>query len=414
MSPGGGSGGGKMAKQTNKLTARGVATMTEVGRHSDGGGLYFVVGPTGSRAWAFMWKRDGKRREMGLGPLSAVSLAEARQKAAECRKIVAEGGDPLIERDRANSSVSATPTFGEAADALIAAKVHEWQNAKHKAQWRMTLTEYAKPLRSKPVDKVTTADVLAVLKPVWLKKPETASRLRGRIEAVLDAAKAQGHRSGENPAAWRGHLSHLLPKRPKLSRGHHAAMPYDEVPGFIQQLRGRDGMAARALEFTILTAARTGEAIGARVAEIDLGKRVWTVPKERMKAGREHRVPLTARMVEILKEVELLRGESEMVFVGPRGRALSNMGMDAVLRRMGVEVTVHGFRSAFRDWAGNETQFQREVAEAALAHVVGDKAEQAYRRGDALEKRRALMEAWGNYCEGQGAAGNVVAFRGVN
>lgn len=401
-----------MAKQTNKLTARGVATMAGAGRHSDGGGLYFVIGPTGSRAWAFMWKRGGKRREMGLGPLSAVSLAEARQRAEECRRIVAAGGDPLVARDRASAAVSAIPTFGETADALIESKGQEWRNDKHKAQWVMTLTKYATPLRAKPVNKITTDDVLAVLKPIWLKKAETASRLRGRIEAVLDAAKAQGHRSGENPATWRGHLSHLLPRRPKLSRGHHAAMPYDEVPGFIAELRKRDGVGARALEFTILSAVRTGETIGARVEEIDFKKSVWTIPATRMKAGREHRVPLTGRMLEILREVEKLRGDSDFVFVGPRGRALSNMSMDAVLRRMQLDVTVHGFRSAFRDWAGNETLFQREVAEAALAHVVGDKAEQAYRRGDALEKRRALMEAWADYCEGRDAQ-NVVAFRGA-
>ena len=394
-----------MAKQMNKLTARGVATLTQVGRHSDGGGLYLVVGPTGSRAWVFMWKVAGKRREMGLGPLAGVSLAEARQKSAECRKAVAEGRDPLAERDRASAAVSAIPTFGDAADALIESKRHEWRNNKHKAQWVMTLREYAASLRSKPINQVTTADVLAVLKPIWLEKPETASRLRGRIEAVLDSAKAQGHRSGENPAAWRGHLSHLLPKRPKLSRGHHAAMPYEEMPNFIRHLRERDGVAARALEFTILSAVRTGEVLGARLEEIDYNKAIWIIPGERMKAGREHRVPLTARMLEILREVEPLRGDSKILFVGPRGGGLSNMSMDAVLRRMQVDVTVHGFRSTFRDWAGNETHFPREVAEAALAHVVGDKAEQAYRRGDALQKRRALMVAWQDYCEGAANSG---------
>lgn len=398
-----------MTKQMNKLTARGVSTMTKVGRHSDGGGLYFVIGPTGSRAWAFMWKRDGKRREMGLGPLSALSLAEARQKAAECRRIVSEGSDPLVERNRANAVISAIPTFGEAADALIAAKSHEWRNEKHKDQWRMTLNEYAMPLRAKPVNEVNTADVLAVLKPIWARKPETASRLRGRIEAVLDSAKAQGQRSGENPATWRGHLSHMLPKRPKLSRGHHMAMPYEELPTFISQLRERSGVAARALEFTILTAGRTGEVIGAKRSEVDWDKRIWTIPAKRMKAGREHRVPLTARMLEILREVKPLTGDSELLFVGPRGRGLSNMAMDAVLRRMQLEITVHGFRSSFRDWVGNETHFAREIAEAALAHTLQG-VEAAYRRGDALEKRRGLMEAWADYC-GKGDAQSVVEFQ---
>jgi len=226
---------------------------------------------------------------MGTGRMSDVVWGGARQQAAVRRKFVGEDGDPLVGRDRASAVGSAIPTFGEAADALIAAKSHEWRNEKHKAQWRMTLAGYAKPLRGKPVNEVTTADVLAVLKAIWLKKPETASRLRGRIEAVLDSAKAQGYRSGENPAAWRGHLAHLLPKRPKLSRGHHGAMPYVDLPGFIKQLRDRDGAASRALEFTILTAARTGEIIGATWGEIDLEKRVWTVPALRMKAGRAHR-----------------------------------------------------------------------------------------------------------------------------
>jgi integrase len=273
----------------------------------------------------------------------------------------------------------------------------------------MTLQHYAAPLRCRPVDQINTADVLAVLKPLWLQKPETASRLRGRIEAVLDAAKAQGHRSGENPAAWRGHLAHLLPKRGKLTRGHHAAMNYCDVPEFIGRLHERDAIAALALEFCVLTATRSGEVLGARWSEIDFEGKVWTVPASRMKAAREHRIPLSDRALTIVKMLAEVK-TGDLVFPGQRsGKPLSGTAMEMVLRRMKIDsVTVHGFRSAFRDWAGNETHFPREVAEAALAHVIGDKAEQAYRRGDALEKRRALMEAWAGFCE-PNAGSNVIS-----
>jgi integrase len=261
------------------------------------------------------------------------------------------------------------------------------------------------------VDEIDTAAILDVLKSLWTAKPETASRLRGRIEAVLDAAKAQGHRSGENPAAWRGHLAHLLAKRTVLSRGHHAALPYADLPAFMAELRDRDAMAALALEFCILTATRSGEVLGAEWAEIDLTAKVWTIPAARMKAAREHRVPLSDRAHAILAKLAEAK-TSAFVFPGQRaGKPLSNMAMEMVLRRMKRDaVTVHGFRSAFRDWAGNETSFPREIAEAALAHVVGDKAEQAYRRGDALEKRRALMSAWASHCE-TAPAGNVVTLK---
>ena len=261
-----------------------------------------------------------------------------------------------------------------------------------------TLATYAAPLRTMPVDTVSTDDVLSVLKPIWTEKPETASRVRGRIEKVLDAAKAKGFRAGENPARWRGHLDHLLPRPSKLTRGHHAAMPYEEVPAFIASLRERDALAAVALELCILTAARSGELLGMRWDEIDLQNAVWSLPAGRMKAGRPHRVPLSTRAVAILRKLEKSK-RGEFVFAGHApGRPLSNMAMDMLLRRMNVDVTVHGFRSSFRDWAGNETPSPREVVETALAHVIGDKAEQAYRRSDALEKRRKLMEAWAAYC----------------
>jgi integrase len=263
----------------------------------------------------------------------------------------------------------------------------------------------------KKLDEITTDNVLGVLKPIWLTKPETASRLRGRIERVLDAAKAKGLRHGENPARWRGHLDHLLPKRQKLSRGHHAAMPYKDVPAFLERLRGLGGLSALALEFCILGAARSGEVFGAKWDEIDLDRKVWTVPAERMKSGREHRVPLTDRILAIIETVEPLRRTEHGDFIFPgqkRGRPLSSMALEMQLRRMKIEnSTVHGFRSSFRDWAGEETHFPREMAEAALAHVVGDNTERAYRRGDALERRRELMEAWMRYCAGE-PAGEVV------
>ena len=393
-----------------KLTARAAAT-TKPGRYGDGAGLYLVVSDRGARKWVFRFSFAGKVTEMGLGSADAVTLAEARDKALEARRTLASGRNPIEARRAALSAVAPKPTFGAVADALIAAKESEWRNDKHRAQWRMTLETYAAPLRSRPIDEIDTEAVLAVLKPIWQAKPETASRLRGRIEAVLDAAKAQGLRSGENPAAWRGHLSHLLPKRGVLTRGHHAAMEYREVPAFLAQLREREASAALALEFCILTATRSGETLGARWSEIDMAAKVWTVPAARMKAARAHRIPLPDRAMEILEKLFKARS-GDFVFPGQRAdKPLSNMAMEMVLRRMKLEnVTVHGFRSAFRDWAGNETSFPREVAEAALSHVIGDKAEQAYRRGDALEKRRALMAAWASHCEPE-AVGNLVAMK---
>jgi integrase len=398
-----------VGKEVKKLSARAVATVIRPGRHSDGAGLYLNVTRSGARSWLFIWRKDGRRREMGLGSAGSVSLARARELASACRAQVAAGLDPIKARDAALEINPEKPIFGAIADALIAAKKSEWRNEKHLAQWRVSLTEFAAPLRSRPVDEIDTAAVLAVLTPLWQTRPETASRVRGRIEAVLDAAKAQGHRSGENPAAWRGHLSHLLAKRQKLSRGHFAAMPYTEVPGFMAALRELEGMAAIALEFLILTAARSGEVLGTRWTEIDFEAKVWILPAARMKSAREHRVPLSGRALAILKKL----GDattSDYVFPSPQGRKpLSHMSMAKVMRRLQINrATVHGFRSAFRDWCGNETHFPRELAEAALAHVIGDKAEQAYRRSDALEKRRALMEAWAAYCEPKDTS-NVIA-----
>jgi integrase len=361
-----------MSKQLHKLSARTVATLTKPGRHSDGGGLYLSISHSCARSWVFMWKVDGKRREMGLGSLRDIPLAKARQRAAVAREMLVEGIDPLAARDRPK-----VVTFGEAADALIESMSSSWRNEKHRAQWKMTLTVYCEPLRSKPVAEIGIEDVLTVLQPLWTTKPETASRLRGRIERVLDFARARGQRSGENPARWRGHLDALLPKRAKLTRGHHKALPFDNVPAFMASLREREGIAPRALEFAILTAARSGEVLGARWDEVNLDAALWTVPAARMKGSREHRVPLSERAVDILRQMQQARF-SEFVFPGlKRSRPLSGMALEMVLRRMKVDVTVHGFRSAFRDWAGERTHFPREIAEAALAHLVGDAVERA-------------------------------------
>jgi integrase len=390
----------------NRLSATQAAKLKAPGRHSDGGGLYLFIDDSGRRRWIFMYTRAGKRTELGLGSARDLSLANARSEAAALRAILASGGDPKAERAKDES----VPTFGESADTYVEAMRPSWRNAKHAAQWTMTLTRYAQPIRAKPVDEISTQDVLDVLQPLWQRTPETAERLRGRIENVLDAAKARGHRSGENPARWRGHLDQLLPKRQRLSRGHHKALTYEVLPSFMADLRGRDAVAARALEFLILTAARSGEVLGAKANEIDLEKRVWTIPPERMKAGREHRVPLSPRAIEIVKGMQAL-GRPPFLFPGPKPKApLSSMAMAMLLRRMKSGITVHGFRSTFRDWASETTSFPHEVCEMALAHTIANKAEAAYRRGDLFEKRRKLMEAWAGYCANAGS-GKVVRLK---
>ncbi|WP_406854378.1 integrase arm-type DNA-binding domain-containing protein [Alsobacter sp. KACC 23698] len=385
-----------MARPEKMLSARTVATAKEPGRYADGGGLYLSVSTGGAKSWVFMWKAGGKRTEIGLGSLTKVSLASARERAALAREAVGDGRDPRAILKPAG----AVPTFGEEADTLIASMAANWRNAKHKAQWEMTLREYAKSLRSLPVNQVTTEHVLAVLKPLWTSRHETASRLRGRIEAVLAASTAKGHRSGPNPAQWRHHIDKLLPKRGKLQKGHYAAMAFGEVPALIVKLRAAESVAAAALEFTILTAARSGEVLGARWSEVDLRSKIWTVPAGRMKAGKEHRVPLSHRAVDILTAMQRVRTErNEHVFPGRRAeRGLSVTALEMALRRLKVEnATVHGFRSSFRDWVGEATDFQRDVAEMALAHRVGDEVERAYRRGDALKKRRIMMDSWAEF-----------------
>lgn len=388
-----------MAKQSlNKLDARTAANLKTKGRHSDGGGLYLAIDGSGRRRWVFMYVRNGKRTELGLGGGRDLPLAKARQRAAELRSIIQDGGDPKLKR-----SIPMHSTFGECADDYIETKRPGWRNAKHAAQWTMTLTEHAKAIRPIRVDLINTEDIVGVLKPLWSRTPETAKRLRGRIENVLDAAKARGLRSGENPARWRGHLDQLLPKQQRLTRGHHAALPFDNLPAFMNDLRARDATAGRALEFTILTAARSGETIGATWKEIDLESALWTIPASRMKAGYEHRVPLSKRAIAILNELTSMEDrkpapEAHIFRSNKPHKPLSGMAMSMLLRRMKTSVTVHGFRSTFRDWASETTSFPRETCEQALAHRISDKAEAAYRRGDQLEKRRKLMEEWALFC----------------
>lgn len=390
-----------MALTLNRLTAVQLKK-PKPGLHADGGGLYLRVSEgakTGQR-WVFIYRRpvDGKRCELGLGGLKAVSLAKARETARAHREILADGKDPrtiLIVIDAAKPI-----TFGQFADDYIATMQSSWRNAKHRAQWVSTLATHAKPLRDLPVDVIDTDRVLKVLQPLWTEIPETADRLRGRIEVILDAARAKGLRVGDNPARWRGHLKLVLPARQKLARGHHARLPIEDVPTFMQQLQRQSAIAARCLEFLVLTASRSGEASGAEWGEIDIGRAIWTVPAERMKSGRPHQVPLSMRALAILDEVRISRRDDACVFSGERsGKPMSDMALLMLLRRMAVgKATVHGFRSCFRDWAGNLTDFPRELAELALAHVIGDKAKQAYRRDTALERRRPLMEAWAGYC----------------
>jgi integrase len=393
-----------------KLSTRFVET-AKVGKYGDNGtkGLQLAVSPTGAKKWVFRFQWQGKPREMGLGSVPEVGLADAREKALAARKLVKNGVDPISERQKDRR----VPTFGQLANELSNDLGQGFRNNKHRAQWAMSLTRYCEPIRDVSIDVIDTNAVLSVLKPHWMRAPETASRLRGRIEKVLSAAKAKGYRTGENPAAWRGHLDHLLPNPNKIcDRGHHAAMPYADVPTFMSKLRKSEVVAALALEFAVLTAARSGEVLGARWSEIDLDAEIWIVPPSRMKAGREHRVPLSDPALAILARLSEAR-VSDLVFPGRRRQEpLSASSLQAVLRRMRIkDATVHGFRSSFRVWCGNETHFPREVAEAALAHVVGDKAEQAYRRSDALEKRRALMDAWAAYCEPSSADEKVTPLR---
>lgn len=376
----------------NKLTARGVQTAKGRGYLSDGGGLYLQIAASGAKSWVFRYRDAGRLREMGLGSLQTVSLATARQKALEQRQIRSDGADPIQARAAAPVPEVLT-TFRQAADAYVSAHAAGWKSDKHAAQWPSTLEAYAYPIfGDKPVQAIDTPMVMRAIEPIWATKNETATRVRGRIEAILDYATVKGWRAGDNPARWRGHLSYMLPERGRVRKhGHHAALPYTDLQAFMADLRARKGAPARALEFLILTAARTSEVIGMTWDEIDLDRKLWTIPGERMKMGKEHRVPLSEPAIEALKAQGCI----------PHARVftMSNMALLMLLRRMGrAGLTAHGFRSTFRDWAAETTDFPAEVAEMALAHAVTDRVEAAYRRGDLFEKRRAIMDAWALAC----------------
>jgi integrase len=405
-----------MARAIGKLTALAVTQARGRGYYGDGGGLYLQVSANAAKSWVFRFKEAGKLHEMGLGPVHTIGLAEAREKARECRRLRFDGLDPIEARKaarlQARLDAAKAMTFAACAERYIASHKAGWRNPKHAAQWPATLATYVDPIfGALPVQTIDVGLVMKAVEPIWVVKPETASRVRGRIEAILDWATARGYRAGENPARWRGHLENLLPKRSKVHRvEHHAALPYPEIGAFMVELRQQEGVAARALEFAILTAARTGEAIGARWSEFDLGERLWTVPSERIKAGKEHRVPLSDAALAILEDMRAIR-QSDFVFPGGRARRpISNMAMLMLLRRMGRgDLTAHGFRSSFRDWAAERTGFPAEVAEMALAHTVGDKVEAAYRRGDLFQKRRQLMDAWARHCATIKAGATVVS-----
>jgi integrase len=410
-------------KLSNALTPLAVKN-AKPGRHADGGGLHLLVKDSGARSWVYRFMLGGKSRDVGLGAagVGGISLAAARDARDALRIKVKAGTDPLEERQRRAADAIAEAqiakvagiTFKSVSEIYMESNWDSWRNDKHRHQWKSTMATYVYPvIGDLPVAKVGTTHVLQILEPMWRSKSETASRVRGRIETILDAAKARGYREGENPARWRGHIAQILPARARLTRGHHKAMPYESVPAFFAALHQREAIAALALEFTILTAARTGEVIGAKWDEIDLDKAVWTIPAHRMKAGKEHRVPLSLRAFEILKSTQELRKES--LFPTARGGALSGMAMAMLLRRIGVDVTVHGFRSSFRDWCAECTGYAHEVAEMALAHTIDNKVERAYRRGDLFEKRRRLMDDWATYCvTGDVTVGdNVMAIRGA-
>ena len=413
---------GGVGRRIEKLTAVGVTRQKKPGYHGDGAGLYLQVSPTGTKSWIFRYKLAGRPREMGLGAFNTFSLAEARQRAKEARQLLADGIDPIEHRTavqsasaQASRAVSRVLTFGQAADRYIEAHESSWKNAKHAYQWRQTLDTYAKPvIGALPVTAIDTDLVLRVLEPIWATKTETATRLRGRMEKVLDWAKALKYRTGDNPAAWRGNLDKLLANPNKVAPVvNHPALAYAEIGAFMAELRALPGLSPLATEFIILTATRTSEALGARWSEFDLDAGVWTVPAARMKMGKEHRVPLSTAALEVLSKA-MAFGGAEFVFPGRKpGTQQSNMSCLALLRRMGrTDIVVHGFRSTFRDWAAEQTSYPREVAEMALAHAIGDKVEAAYRRGDLFEKRTSLMADWAMHCGAVQTPAKVVPIRG--
>ena len=401
----------------NRLTDRRIAAAKERGYYADGGNLYLQVSKYGTKNWVFRFAVAGKTRDMGLGGFPQITLKLARELAREQREHLLRGDDPIevrrAKRDRVRVATANRKTFAECADDYIAAHADTWRNDKHRNQWRVTLKTYAFPVMGKlPVEAIDLPHILKVLEPIWREKPETASRLRGRIERILSWATVRKYRRGENPVRWDGHLSEMLPAKTKVRKaGHHAALPFAEMSDFMAVLRRTDGISARALEFTILTAARTGEVIISRWDEIDFDEAVWSVPAARMKSHRPHRVPLSKRVIELLRAMP--RDSSGYIFPGSiEGKPISNTAMLKLLVDMRSGLTVHGFRSAFSDWARERTAYPRDVIEMCLAHIIKDKSEAAYRRGDALEKRRRLMEEWARYCAAPAVTGEVVRLHG--
>jgi len=399
-----------MPKKAKELSALEVRNLSEPGTHFVGGvaGLVLKVKDTGAKSWVLRAIVGSKRRDYGLGGFPDVTLAAAREAARAARAKIKSGIDPIDEARQARSALKATQaaaiTFQKAAEAYISAHKDGWRNEKHTKQWTTTLTTYAYPaIGNLLVQDIGLPQVLAVLEPIWKTKTETASRLRGRIEQVLDWATARGYRNGLNPARWRGHLDKLLPKPSKVARvEHHDALPVSEVDTFMAALRKQEGIGAKALELVILTAARSGEVRGARWSEVDLDNGLWVVPGHRMKAGKEHRVPLSDAAITLLKSAPR-HAETELIFVGAKGGQLSDMTLSAVIRRMKAPCVPHGFRSTFRDWAAECTNYPSEMAEMALAHTISDKVEAAYRRGDLFEKRRKMMADWAAFCSATGS-----------
>lgn len=398
-------------RQLNRLTALAIGKLVDPGYYADGGGLYLQISASGSRSWIYRFSLMGRAREMGLGPLSTVSLAAARKEAAECRSLVKQRIDPIAARDRHMTEHTAeVVTFRDAAQSFITARESTWNNKKHAKQWTSTMTTYAYPvIGDVAVGDITTGMIVQIIQPIWTKKGETARRVRGRIKAILDAETVLGHRSGENPARYSDHLDRVLPKVKKRQQiKHHPALPWEDMPALIKELAGRPKRAARALHLLILTATRTNEIQFAKVGEFDLTAKVWTIPAERMKMKVEHRVPLSEEAVRIVQDA-MTRAKDGWLFPGYKpGKPLSNMAMLLLLRRMDrADITVHGFRSTFRDWVADCTDYPNELAEKALAHTVKSETERAYRRRDMLERRRQMMEDWARYCQ-EGNA-NVVS-----
>lgn len=404
-----------MPRKAKELGALEVSRLIDTGLHAVGGvaGLHLQVTQSGARSWILRLQVGGKRRDMGLGGYPDVTLAQAREKARQAREAAQNGIDPIDARKDAQRALLASRgaeiTFEKAAHAFINAKSPEWKNAKHIGQWEATLQTYAFPIIGKlRVNEIALAHVMSILEPIWTEKTETAKRLRGRLESILDWATVRGYRTGENPARWKGHLDKLLASPKKVAKvKHHPAILVGEIGTFMADLRTRDGVSALALEFLALTATRSGEVRGAKWNEIDLTGKVWTIPADRMKAGKEHRVPLSTRALSIIQELPRIDG-NEYVFASPRGGQLSDMTLTAVMRRMNLDAVPHGFRSTFRDWAAERTNFPREAAEMALAHTIESKVEAAYRRGDLFEKRRLMMEEWAKHCERTETAGEVI------